>query len=86
MDKFNLIYEKMSTEKPLNEEKVYEGDIAKISEDYSKDTVKFIDDQLKTADDKVKKFLNGLKDFVKENGFLTPEQRKGLASVTSSEK
>ena len=51
-----------------------------VKEDYKSDTKKYIDKVLNNVDDKdAEKFLNGLKKFVDDNGFLTPAQRQGLA-------
>ncbi len=42
---------------------------------YVKDTIKYIEDILKNVDDKgAEKFLNGLKDFLDKNEYLTPKQ------------
>jgi hypothetical protein len=53
-----------------------------LSEDkYVDDTKKHIDDVLKTVDkEDAKEFLQGLKDFLDKEGYLTPDQRKGLAA------
>lgn len=51
-----------------------------INEDYVSDTKKWIDKVLDNVTDKgAKDFLNGLKDFLTKNGFLTDAQKKGLA-------
>lgn len=50
--------------------------------DYKKNTTDFINDLLKSKDLKgFDKFLNGLKDFLDENGFLTNDQQKALGSI-----
>ena len=55
-----------------------------VNEDYKSDTAKYIESVLKNVDDKgAKKFLEGLKKFVKDNGFLTDDQRKGLAAFNA---
>ena len=54
---------------------------ALINEDYKKDTSKYISSVLKNIDDTdAKKFLEGLKKFVEDNGYLTPDQRTALAN------
>lgn len=51
-----------------------------LKEDYASDTKKYIDEVLKDTDDAgAKKFLEGLKKFVEDKGFLTGKQRLGLA-------
>jgi len=53
-----------------------------LTEDYKSDTKKYIDSVLDSVDDSVaKKFLNGLKKFVDENGYLTGKQRSALSNV-----
>jgi hypothetical protein len=50
--------------------------------DYEKDTAAYIDELIADSDGKTKKFLQGLKKFVQEKGFLSPAQRKALAGIT----
>lgn len=65
-------------------EYVTENKQEELNEDYKSDTKKYIDKILKDVDDAgAKKFLEGLKKFVDENGFLTSKQRKGLAQFHS---
>jgi len=53
-----------------------------LDEEYVKDTKKYIAKLIKKADDDQKKFLEGLKKFLDENGFLTDEQKKALGNMT----
>jgi len=50
--------------------------------DYKKNTLKFIDDLLKGDDvEKVKDFLQGIRDYLDENGYLSPGQQAALGKI-----
>ncbi len=61
-------------------------DVMYLPEGYKEDTVKYIDGLLDAGDydSKSKSFLEGLKKFVDEKGFLTPGQRGGLANFAKN--
>jgi hypothetical protein len=57
-----------------------------LSENYEKDTIKYIDSLIKDATDKkLLKFLKGLREYLDENGYLTPNQKQALGNITNKQ-
>lgn len=67
----------------LQEYTTNEEALDKEAEKYAEDTAKFIEtmNDKYADDDKTLKFLKGLSDFVKKEGFLTRDQRKSLSNL-----
>lgn len=52
---------------------------------YVKDTKAYIKGLLKNAEGDSKEFLQGLYDFLDENGYLTSKQKQALGNITKEE-
>ena len=73
-------FDKVDKEISITKDKEYQ-----LSEDYKSETISFLDELIKDPKAKeVKKFLKGLKDFLKENGYLSDDQQTALNNIKAN--